>query len=82
MAVPHHAVAAVRQLQVLPLGDEGIGFRDKHLGQDSAGAFTRNFGQWIVNRFRLTERDDGVLAGSTAASIRRLQSNVVTQIPA
>jgi hypothetical protein len=39
------------------LGDEGIGFRDKHLGQHSAGTFTGNFGQWIVNRFRLTERD-------------------------
>jgi hypothetical protein len=60
----------------------------------SACAFTRDFCQGIVDRFRLTERDDGatldmpyrsfreVLARSTPASIRRLQSNVVTQIPA
>jgi hypothetical protein len=60
--VPHDAVAAIGQFQVLPQGDEGVGFRDQHLGQDSAG--TCNFAQW------------------TPASIRRLQSNVVTQIPA
>jgi hypothetical protein len=58
MAVPHDAVATVGQFQVLPLGDEGIGFRNQHLGQHSAGAFTCNFGQWIIDSFRLTERDD------------------------
>ncbi len=46
-------------VQVLPLGDEGGGFRDQHLGQHSAGAFTGIFSQWIIDRFRLTERDDG-----------------------
>src|SRR5271157_3565209 len=56
MAVPHDAVATVRQLQVLPLGDEGIGFRNQHLRQHSAGPFTGNFGQWIIDSFRLTER--------------------------
>ena len=40
------------------MGDEGVGFRDQHLGQHSAGAFTGKFGQWIVDRFRLTERND------------------------
>src|SRR4029077_18550675 len=62
MAVPHHAVAAVRQLQVLPLGDKGIGFGNQYLRQYSPGAFTCNFGQWIVDRFRLTERDDGAIS--------------------
>jgi hypothetical protein len=42
MAVPHHAVAAVRQLQVLPLGDEGICRRDQSLRQHSASALTRD----------------------------------------
>jgi hypothetical protein len=41
------------------LGDKGVGFRDQHLGQHSAGAFTCNVGQGIVDSFRLTERDDG-----------------------
>ena len=59
MAVPHHAVAAVGQLQVLPLGDEGVGFGNQHLRQHSPSAFTCDFGQWIIDRFRLTERDDG-----------------------
>jgi hypothetical protein len=59
MAVPHDAVATVRQFQVLPLGDEGIGFRNQNLVQHSAGAFTCNFGRWIIDSFRLTERDDG-----------------------
>jgi hypothetical protein len=59
MAVPHDAVATVGQFQVLPLGDEGVGFRDQHLGQHSAGTFTRNFGQGIIDSFGLTERDDG-----------------------
>jgi hypothetical protein len=38
MAVQHHAVAAIRQLEVLPLGDEGVSFRDQHLCQLSVGA--------------------------------------------
>src|SRR5277367_345102 len=59
MAVTHDAVAAIRQLQVLPLGDEGVGFSNQHLGQHPTGTFTRNFAQWIVDGFRLTERDDG-----------------------
>jgi Family of unknown function (DUF5372) len=58
-----------------------------------SGLASRRGEQWIVDRLRLTERDDAgisrhayrssweVLAGSTPASIRRLQSNVVTQIP-
>jgi hypothetical protein len=56
MAVTHDAVATIRQFQVLPQGDEGIGFGDQHLGQHSAGPFTGKFGQWIVDSIRLTER--------------------------
>jgi hypothetical protein len=58
VAVPHHAVAAIRQLEVLPSGDKGVSFRDQHLGQHSAGTFTCNFGQRIVDSFGLTEPDD------------------------
>jgi hypothetical protein len=90
----HDAVAAIRQSQVLPHGDKGSGFGDQHLSQHSAGAFTCDFGQRIVDGLRLTECDDsgisrhgvslrsGGLAGLTPASIRRLQPNLVTQIPA
>jgi hypothetical protein len=59
MTVSHDAVAAIRQLQVLPAGDEGVGLRDQDLGQHPPSPFTGNFSQWIVNRFRLTERNDG-----------------------
>src|SRR6202040_1662323 len=59
MTVTHDAVAAIRQLQVLPLGDKGIGFGNQHLSQHPTGAFACNFGQGIVDSIRLTERDDG-----------------------
>jgi hypothetical protein len=94
MAVTHDAVAAIRQFQVLPHGDEGVGFGDQHLSQYSASAFTCEFGQGIIDSIRLTEGDDSgifrhgvsLLSGRfwqawTPASIRRLQSIVVTQIP-
>jgi hypothetical protein len=45
MAMTHHAITAIRQLQVLPHGDKGIGFGDQHLSQHSAGAFPGDFGQ-------------------------------------
>jgi hypothetical protein len=92
--VTDDAVAPIRQFQVLPLGNEVVGFRDQRLRQHAAGAFTSKLGQRIVDRVRLTERDHSaisrhgvsllsgeVLAGSTPASIRRLHSAVVTQIP-
>ena len=94
MAMTHDAVAAIRQLQVFPPGDKRIGFGDQHLSQHPASAFTCDFGQRIVDGFRLTEAMTvvslgmayrsfwEVLAGLTPASIRSLQSNVVTQIPA
>jgi hypothetical protein len=31
MAMTHDAVAAIRQFQVLPQGDKGIGLGDQHL---------------------------------------------------
>ena len=84
MAMTHDAVAVIRQFQVFPYGDKGIGFGDQHLSQHSAGAFTCDFGQRIVDGLRLTEgmtvvslrmayrsfRE--VLVGLTPASIRRL----------
>jgi hypothetical protein len=91
MAMAHDAVAAVRQFRVLPHGDKGIGFGDHHLSQHSPGTFTRKFAQWIVNGLRLTECDDTGISrhgvsilsgGSGRLDIRRLQSIVVTQIPA
>ena len=77
----------------LQLGD-GNSFGDQHLSQHAPGAFTRKFAQRIVDGFRLTERKNSAsldmayrsfreaLAGSTPASIRRLQSIVVTEIAA
>jgi hypothetical protein len=59
MAVTHDAVAAIRQFQVLPHGDEGVGFGDQHLSQHPAGTFTCKFAQGIVDGVRLTKRDDG-----------------------
>ena len=95
MAMAHDTVAAIRQFQILPHGDKGIGLGDQHLGQHSASAFTCKFGQWIIHgnsglrKGRTVLSLDmayrsfrEVLAGSTPASIRRLQSIVVTQIPA
>jgi hypothetical protein len=49
---------SIRQFQILPHGDKGIGLGNQHLGQHSAGAFSCKFTQWIVNRLRLTQRDD------------------------
>jgi hypothetical protein len=45
----HDAVAAIRQLQVLPHGDKGIGFGDQHLSQHPTSPFTCDFGQGIVD---------------------------------
>src|SRR4029079_2598938 len=58
MAMAHDTVAAIRQFQVLPHGDKGVGFGDQHLGQHAAGAFTCKFAERIVNGLRLTESDD------------------------
>jgi hypothetical protein len=41
------------------LGDEGVGLRNQDLGQHPPSPFTGDFSQWIVNRFRLTEWNDG-----------------------
>jgi hypothetical protein len=94
VAVTHDAVATIRQLYVLPHGDEGVGFGNQHLSQHSAGTFACKFSQWIVDGVRLAEGNDSaiyrhgvsLLSGRfwqawTPASIRRLQSIVVTQIP-
>jgi hypothetical protein len=62
MAMAHDTVAAIRQFQILPHGDKGIGLGDQHLGQHSASAFSCKFAQWIVNRLRLTQRDDNTIS--------------------
>src|ERR1700752_2752902 len=62
MAMAHDTVAAIRQFQILPHGDKGIGLGDQHLSQHSAGAFSCKFAQWIVNRLRLTQRDDNAIS--------------------
>jgi hypothetical protein len=61
MAVPHDAVAAVRQLKSFHRATKAAS-ENQYLRQHSAGAFTRDFSQGIVDRFRLTERDDGVIS--------------------
>src|SRR4029079_17383203 len=58
MAMTHHAITAIRQLQVLPHGDKGIGFGDPPLSQHSSGAFAGDFRQRILSGLRLTERND------------------------
>ena len=91
MAVTHDAVATIRQLQILPHGDEGVGFGDQHLSQHSAGTFAGNLRQRIVDVVRLTEGNDSAISrhgvsllsgrfwqALTPASIRRLLSIVVT----
>jgi len=55
VAVTHDAVATIRQLCVLPHGDERVGFGDPNLSQHSAGTFACKLGQGFVNRVRLTE---------------------------
>jgi hypothetical protein len=92
MAVTHDAVTPIRQLYILPQGDEGVGFGDQHRSQHSSGAFTGKFGQGIINGVRLTQLNDGgisrhgvsLLPGGSGrlspASIRRLSQTVVTQI--
>jgi hypothetical protein len=94
MAMTHDAVAAIRQLQVLLHGDKGIGFGDQHLSQHrrtpslatsvrgSSMASGRRNGMTVVSLDMAYRSFRKVLAGLTPASIRRLQSNVVTQIPA
>jgi hypothetical protein len=62
MAVTDDAVAPIRQFEILPQGDEGVGFRDQHLSQHATGAFTRDFRQRIVDGVRLTERDDSAIS--------------------
>jgi len=93
VTVTHDPVTSIRQLHILPQGNERIGFGDQSLRKHSPGAFAGKLAQRIVNRVRLTQPQDGrvskhgvsllqVLAGSPPASIRRLSQSVVTQIPA
>jgi hypothetical protein len=94
MAVTHDPVTPIRQLHILPHGDEGVGFGDQHLTKHPTGAFTGEFTQGIVDGFRLTQPDDSGISRHGAsllpggfgrllpASIRRLSQTVVTQIHA
>jgi hypothetical protein len=47
VAVTHDAVAASGNFKSFHIANEGIGFRDQHLSQYSAGTFTGKFGQRI-----------------------------------
>jgi hypothetical protein len=58
MSYGAHTTDLLRRV-LRPLGNECVGLGDQHLGQYSAGAFTCNLGQGIVDRLRLTERNDG-----------------------
>jgi hypothetical protein len=72
MAMTHDAVAAIRQFQVLPHSGKGVGFRDQHLGQHAASAFTCKFAQRIVDGLRLTEGDDSGISRHGSMSNHRL----------
>ncbi len=62
MAMAHDTVAAIRQFQILSHRDKAIGLGDQHLSQHSAGAFSCKFAQRVVNRLRLTQRDDNAIS--------------------
>jgi len=68
--VPHHAVAAVRQLLVLHAGQEGRNLGLDRLGQQLAGTGAQHLGQGIVNLAGLTQPDDsGSLAHGVSLSL-------------
>jgi len=91
LAVPHQPLAPVRQTRSPHLGQEGLGLRLDGLRQQPAGAAPQDGGQRIIDRGRLTERDNGAIArhgvsllrevqaGSSPASIRRLSHTAITQ---
>jgi hypothetical protein len=56
--VTHNPVTPIRQLEVLQLSNEGVGFGDKGLGQHAARSFAREFIQGIVDAARLTKLKD------------------------
>src|SRR5262245_66015658 len=59
MTVTHNPVTPIRQFQILPGGDERVGFRNQRLSQQTASAFTSKLRQRVVNIIRLTERNNG-----------------------
>jgi hypothetical protein len=94
MPVPHDALAPVRQTQALQLGQERLGFGLHSLNQQAPSSAPQNRRQRILDRFRLTQGNNGVIArhgvsllwevpaGSSPASIRRLSHPGITQIRA
>ena len=90
MAVPHNALAPVRQPRALHRGQERLGFRLDGLRQQPAGAAPQDGRQRVVDLIGLAEWDNGaiahrgvsllreVLAGSSPASIRRLSHTAIT----
>jgi hypothetical protein len=91
MAVPHQALAPVRQPRALHLGQECLRLRLDGLGQQAAGAAPQDGGQRVVDLVGMAEGDDGgiahrgvsllreVQAGWSPASIRRLSHTAITQ---
>ncbi len=91
MAVPHNALAPVRQPRALHRRQERLGFRLDSLGQQPAGAAPQDGRQRVVDLVGLAEGNNGaiahrgvsllreVLAGSSPASIRRLSHAAITQ---
>jgi hypothetical protein len=55
MAMPDQTVAAVRQLQVAHLSQEGLSLILNRLGQQFAGASSQNIRQGIIDRIGLTQ---------------------------
>jgi hypothetical protein len=91
MAVPHDALAPVRQPRALHLGQERLGFRLHRLRQQPAGAAPQDGRQRVVDLVGLAEGTTVLLlvmayrssgrfwAGSSPASIRRLSHTAITQ---
>src|SRR5215208_2999854 len=71
MAVPDQAFAAVRQLQIAPAGEIGLGLDLNGLRQQLAGAGAQDLRQGIVGRIRLTQPANvGTLAHGVSLSWR------------
>jgi hypothetical protein len=54
MAVPYHAGAAIRQLQLSRHLQKRLRFHLDGPGEQVSGSNAQNFCRWIVNRRRLT----------------------------
>ena len=80
VAVPHQALAPVRQPHALHRGQERLGLRLDRLGQQPAGAAPQDRRQRIVDRVGLTEGNNGAIARHGVSLLREVQAGFVTRL--